>query len=937
MKTNPLIKKRGYAVLQYVLSFVIPFLVITLAYIGLHIAPFGNKTIVISDAKVLCMSDLSYAQRAFRGQEDLLYSFQQGIGMSLIGTIGIILNPINLIVLLFDITSFASMYSWRIAIDMAFCGLTMFVFLSSVYGRKTHNLIFSTVYALIGYNVAYCFLCGFAFYAMMLPLIALGIRKIIDGKSPWLYLISLAYTILLSYYFGYMLCIASFVLFLMWYAENRKDYRPIQKKRIWVTYFGSSMTAGFLSAFIWIPSYISIIGGRANQNSILDFSMADNMSFSDAFAKLFIGANNTDELVSGKPNIFCGALVVFLVIAFFIDRRNLSRSKAIRGVPLIFYFVTFYVKAFSMIMQGFSVTNWFNYRYSFIFCFLLIITAFEEFLKIREIEAEDLKRSCFVFGLFVVMVFAQKHSFVSGGWMTLDVVILAGCIGAIWWNRIDAVKAPHRVMAMLLILLCSIEGYANYMVSTNKILEWGYNDEDYRKELFNGSVIADAVNGADPSFYRMVNEHPTLERCNNDPRLFAYNGVNYFGSYSRDFIFQGMSRFGLPWWSNRMWYAKGMPDAFDALFGIKYVVSEQDLAEDKGYEKKGQVDKYSIFLNHNALPIGLLVKDTVDSVKLERDPFENHNHLWKQMTGQNQDVFTKENDISFTFHANYDGEQIDYESARQYSASVSKKQEEESGAKESASEFSSGMSDSVDEATLAEQIIDSGLYIECVFTAAQDGSIYSYAGAGVDDNSGYGLEAIHYLGNYKKGDKVSDYIYVNSALSKNMFMGICGEYYAAYANTDVLTEYCSILQSGAGELVKIAGSHLTGKIEVKDNNRLFFTIPYDEGWTLKIDGVKTELEKTADLFISGKVAPGIHEYELTFFPMGMKDGIMISGGAVILLLLLIAYVMIGKRKSNTVIGQNRDAEKEETPIENTIQIDRLSDNGYKEATAHDSV
>ena len=95
MEANLRIKEKGGAILNYTFAFLIPFLVVVLVYIGLHITPFGDKTIVIFDAKALYMSDLSYAQRAFRGQEDLLYSFQQGIGLNMIGYQGFLINPIN--------------------------------------------------------------------------------------------------------------------------------------------------------------------------------------------------------------------------------------------------------------------------------------------------------------------------------------------------------------------------------------------------------------------------------------------------------------------------------------------------------------------------------------------------------------------------------------------------------------------------------------------------------------------------------------------------------------------------------------------------------------------------------------------------------------------------------------------------------------------------
>ncbi len=896
-------KDKSTSALLCILSFAIPFFVIVLAYIGLHITPFGDKTILVSDARILYTSDLSYISRALRGQENLFYSFEQGIGLNLMGTHSGLLNPANIIVLLFDITALPAMYSWLMAIDTAFCGLTMFIFLSAVYGRKSFNLIFSTVYALIGFNVAYCFHYNFLLSVELLPLIALGIKRIIAGQSPWLYLIALAYGIFASFYFGYMLCIASIVLFLMWYTEKRPGLAPVQKKRTWINYAVASLVAGLLVAIIWVPTFLSFSGGRADQNSILDFTLAENMSFADMFAKLFIGANNTSELVNGQPNIFCGALVVFLAFAFFLDRRNNKRTKLNRAIPLAFYCVTFYVKALSMVMQGFTDTNWFNYRYSFVFSFLLIVVAFEEFQQLRTIDARDFKRACTVFLIFVAAVFFQRYSFVDGGWMLVDLIILACCLGAIWWNRVDEVRAPQRVLAMLLVLMCAIEGYANYMVSTNQLLDWAFTEKAYQDDLFNGSVLAESVTKFDPGFYRMVNEHPTLARCNNDPRLFGYNGVNYFGSCERTFVFRGMSRLGMSWWSNRMWYAEGEPEAFDSLLGVKYVVSQRDLAAEKDYAPITGVRGYTIYKNNLALPIGLLASDQVNTVTLGRNPFENHNNLWKAMTGRNADVFDQEQDIHFTYHANNDGETVDYREAQQYSTSVSGLLEVSASAGTSTSEISS--SDSGSEKQSTDEIIDSGSYIECTFIARQNGSVYAYYGAGVEDNSGYSVEAMHYLGEFRMGDVVKDYIAVTNNMTLDFLKRGCAEYYAAYVNDATLSEYCQLLQARAGTLEKETDSHLVGAFEAGENDRLFFTIPYDEGWTLKVDGIEAPLEVTADLFMSSPIQGGRHTYELTFFPKGMKTGLKISCGAVVLLLLLMIYNGIIRRDERNAVQSHR--------------------------------
>ncbi len=106
-KTGSGLKKAGLILL----SFFIPFIIILLGYIALHITPFGEHTLLVSDARALYASDLGFISRALRGQEDVLYSFKSGIGMNLMGANSGLLNPANVISLFFDITNWPAMYS----------------------------------------------------------------------------------------------------------------------------------------------------------------------------------------------------------------------------------------------------------------------------------------------------------------------------------------------------------------------------------------------------------------------------------------------------------------------------------------------------------------------------------------------------------------------------------------------------------------------------------------------------------------------------------------------------------------------------------------------------------------------------------------------------------------------------------------------------------
>ena len=890
-------KVRANKTACFLLSFFIPFVIVFLAYIALHIAPFGEHTLIISDAKGLYTSDLMFITRVLRGQEDLLYSFKPALGMNLMGSNSGLWNPANAIALLFDITNLPVMYSLLMAIDIAMCGLTMFLFLSNVYGSKGRNLIFSTIYAMMGFNVAYCYHYNFILSPELLPLIALGIHRILKGKKPWLYIISLGYAIFASFYFGYMLCIASVVLFLFWYVRDRVAFGE-RKCKIWVYYICGSLIAGLLPALVWIPTLLSFMGGRLDQNTILDFTFVENMSLADVCAKFFIGANNLSEQVNGQPNIFIGSLALFLNFAFFIDRRNSRRTKIIYAVPLAFYFITFYIKAFAMVMQGFSVTNWFNYRYSFVFSFLMILIAFEEFGSLRSMEAGDFRKTCGVFALFVVLVFGQRYSYVTGGGMLLGVVLLSVCLGIIWWNRVDPKRAPANILTILLVLICSMESYANYVICTGSLKDWEVKASDYQEDLFKGSIIADAVQRSDTSLYRMENEHSTNGIAANDPRLFGYNGLIYFGSCESNFVFQGLSKLGMSWWGNRMWYSEGKPSVFDSLLGLKYVISERDLSTEKGYEQLINLEGHKIYRNPNALPIAMLAAPDEMESTLSLNPFENHNALWKSITGGSSNVFDIQQNIQFTYHAGNDGKTVEYDDAKAYSTSLSVKAMSSS---ESESENSLTTSESDSIAVRDIDAIRQSYHIECSFLAEHDGSVYAYNGLAVDENNGFAGEAMYYLGTYQSGEMITDYIPLSGPVTNDALNMVCAEYSVAYVNQRVLADYSTELINNSGTIEKSKDSLLLGNVVAKDDARLFFTIPYDEGWTLTVDGQKTPLTKTADLFMSANIDSGEHSYELRFFPKGMRIGIYISCCATVLLLLLIFYNILDRKRLKHIV------------------------------------
>ena len=80
--------------------------------------------------------------------------------------------------------------------------------------------------------------------------------------------------------------------------------------------------------------------------------------------------------------------------------------------------------------------------------------------------------------------------------------------------------------------------------------------------------------------------------------------------------------------------------------------------------------------------------------------------------------------------------------------------------------------------------------------------------------------------------------------------------------------------------MKNQGNHISGKIKLQKSGILLTTLAYDEGYTVYVDGVKTDYQKLLDTFIGVKLDAGEHKIEIVYMPPGLMVGIwiMIAGG-----------------------------------------------------------
>ena len=81
-------------------------------------------------------------------------------------------------------------------------------------------------------------------------------------------------------------------------------------------------------------------------------------------------------------------------------------------------------------------------------------------------------------------------------------------------------------------------------------------------------------------------------------------------------------------------------------------------------------------------------------------------------------------------------------------------------------------------------------------------------------------------------------------------------------------------------------THLSGTVNTDSRGTLFTSIPYDKGWTVTVDGQQVETRKIFDAFLAIDLPAGNHTIEFSYFPEGLAPGLAITGGALVILLLI---------------------------------------------------
>ena len=211
-------------------------IVMWVIYICMEVFPFGEESVLVLDLNGQYVYFFEELKNIIYGDGSLLYTFSRAMGGEFMGIFAYYLSsPFSFIVALFPDAYMTEALLIMFLLKTGCCGLTFGIYVDATRRRDpVATVIFSAMYALCGYAVVMQHNTMWIDNLILLPIIMLGIERMIKYGRYRMFVLSLMMAIFSNFYIGYMSCIFVAVYFFYYYFANNENNR--NKKAEYGTY-----------------------------------------------------------------------------------------------------------------------------------------------------------------------------------------------------------------------------------------------------------------------------------------------------------------------------------------------------------------------------------------------------------------------------------------------------------------------------------------------------------------------------------------------------------------------------------------------------------------------------------------------------------------------------------------------------------------------------
>lgn len=818
------------------LAFLIPFGIMLFLFIINHIYPFGDRSFLFSDMYHQYMPFFSELLHKVRGGENLSFSFNVGIGSNFLALFGYYLaSPFHLFSLLVPESHLMEFMSYLIVVKIGLAGLTAYFYLQrrcpmlqkGTAAREASGewgaLLFSCFYALSGFMAAYNYNIMWVDCVVLLPLIVLGLERLVKEGRWGMYCGTLALCIFTNFYLSIMICIFLVLYFIMLLVTEKNRLRSM-------LYFGyCSLLAGGMAAVLLIPEICAILKTDFGD---MDFPKKIESYFSvlDMLARHCVCVY-TERGLAHWPNIYCGSAVLMLIPMYVLNKKISIREKFCRLVLAGFMLLSFGTNILDFIWHGLNYPDSLPARQSFLYIFLVLTMCYDAWCRVRETDEQQILYGylCAV-GFFLFCEKFIDHEDFETGVKILTLVFVSVYGVLLYLYRTRTSRTVYRALAITALVTVIGECTMNtYATSVGTVSRSGYlnQQEDYKS-------LYELTKEQESGIYRL---EKFTRKTKNDGTLTGYPTASVFSSTMNSNVMDLYKLWGMR--HSKVYYGfDGATALTSALLNVKYMFGESEKYENDLYTLEAQSGDIYLYRCNAVLPFGYVAPSGYD---LPDDYKNNGIRVQNEMVselGIRRPLFSR-------MSRKQSGDDIEFTAA------------------------------------------EGGIYY-AMLTASGTGKVECVGGSTeIEKYNDLKNGSILYLGYLEKDQTIT----LTNGDEKDETPKISADIYRM--NQDVLEEALAVLSARHMENVVWNNDTLKGEITLHEAGRLILSLPYEDGWTIWINGEEQEGVLFGGCLMAFDLEPGEYGFEMKYVPAGAGAGLAVSAVSIFL---YTAWVLAEERK-----------------------------------------
>ena len=819
--------------IKYLLAWAIPSGVMFALFIINGIYPFGERSFLTADLYHQYMPFLQDLSEKVRSGAGLDYDWTLGVGSNFMALyVYYLASPLHWLMFLFPAEHVLEFLSYMAIIKVGLCGLTCCIYLRKHFRTDTFaTVLFSCFYALSGWMCAYNYNIMWLDCVILLPLILLGLERLVKEGRWMLYCAALALSILTNYYISIMICIFLVIYFLVLYLTEGKGIKPLWQ------FAGCSLLAGGLAAVLLIPEVCAILVTDFGHSSFPE-TLRFYFPVLEELARHCLCVT-TEKGLEHWPNIYCGA-AAFLFIPMYVLNERIPEKRRFASLFMVgFLLLGFSTNMLDFLWHGYNYPDSLPARQSFIYILLVITMCFEVFMHVKEMETRHILYGYLAAVVFLLCceMFITDDAFDDGiEILTLIFVTLYAVLLHYYrvreeadWQRAIAVMA-----ALAVVLELGINTYNTSLGTTNRSQ---YMDEleDYRSLYREARVRTQG-------FFRI---EKFTRKTKNDGTLAGYPTASLFSSTLNSNVADLYERLGMR--HSKVYYCFDGATAFtSALLNVQYMFGDTKdaqvddaLAGEGLYTALDTAGDITLYADNYTLPFGYVVPAGYDLPEgHDQEPLRLQNHMVRML-----------------------GVEDEAEPWRELFEEVSCR---------------------VNGDDIVMTVPEDGYYY-MVVTASGTAKVDAKSPNGTKKYADLKDGCVLYVGYLEEDELVT----FTNGDENDETPGIKLDAYRL--DLDMLREVLDVLSEQHLTDVAYDDAHVSGHLSLAEAGRLVLSIPYEAGWTVMVNGVETQASLFGECLIALDLQAGEYEIELSYVPWGKGAGLAVSvvSLAVLGLLLLI--------------------------------------------------